>query len=225
MGSSTASLTTQLLKRGFRNCFIPGLTSLRPDLRMVGTAFTLRYVPAREDLDMSTDYNNETNIQRIAVETIEPGQVLVIDARSDVRAASFGHIIATRILRRGAAGLVSDGALRDSPSFRELSLPSYCRGVHATTSALVHHPADMNVPIACGGVLVMPGDVVVGDAEGVVIIPSNIAGDVAQAAYEQEGLEHFIWTKVDAGSSIKGVYPPDANTISEYAASQGSTDG
>ncbi|PJF20543.1 MAG: ribonuclease activity regulator RraA, partial [Phototrophicales bacterium] len=106
---STATLTTQLLKRGFRNTFIAGLTPLRPDLHMVGQAFTLRYVPTREDLDMAVDYNNDTNIQRLAVEQIGAGDVLMIDARSNVHAASFGHILATRIMMRGASGLVTDG--------------------------------------------------------------------------------------------------------------------
>lgn len=213
---STATLTSQLLKRGFRNTFIAGLTPTRPDKRMVGYAFTLRYVPAREDLDMQVDYDNNTNVQRLAVEAVGPEDVLVIDARGDVRAASFGHIIATRIMRRGAAGLVSDGALRDTPAFRDLDLPVYVKMAHATTSSVIHHPADMNVPIGCGGVLVMPGDVVVGDAEGVVVIPSHVAEEVAHAAYEQDLIEEFILEKVQAGSSIKRVYPPDENTRAEF---------
>ena len=219
--TSTATLTSQLLKRGFRNCFMPRLVALRPDLRMVGTAFTLRYVPTREDLDMRVDYDNSTNVQRLAVEAIEAGQVLVIDARQDVSAASFGHIISTRIMRRGAAGLVTDGALRDSHRIRELNLPVYCRGAHATTSALIHHPVDMNVPVGCGGVLVMPGDTLVGDAEGVVVIPAALTDEIAEAAAEQEALEEFVWQKVDAGSSIRGVYPPDAETRAEYERRRG----
>ncbi len=215
---STASLTTQLLKRGFRNTFIAGLTPLRPDLRMVGYAFTLRYVPAREDFDMSADYDNTRNVQRLAVEAIEPQQVLVIDARGDTRAASFGHIIGTRIMVRGAAGLVTDGGLRDTPAFRTLDLPAYIKAPHATTSSLIHHPVDMNVPIGCGGVLVVPGDVVVGDAEGVVIIPAQMAEEVAHATYEQDLLETFLQQKVANGASIRGVYPPNDATRAEYEA-------
>ena len=214
--TSTATLTSQLLQRGFRNTFISGLTPLRSDLHMVGTAFTLRYAPAREDIGIEVNYNNETNVQRLAVEAIEPQQVLVIDARQDIGAASFGHIIATRIMRRGAAGLVTDGALRDSDRFRGLELPAYCRAAHATTSSVIHHPVDMNVPIGCGGVLVMPDDVLVGDAEGVVVIPAAIADEVAHDAFEQEQLEEFIWQKVDAGDSIKGVYPPDDAVRAEF---------
>jgi regulator of RNase E activity RraA len=215
--TSTATLTSQLLKRGFRNTFLSGLQALRPDLRMVGYAFTLRYAPAREDVGFEVEYDNERNVQRLAVEAIGEEDVLVIDARGDTRAASFGHILATRIKNRGAAGMVSDGALRDTPAFREMEFPTYIKAPHATTSSVIHHPVDMNVPVGCGGVLVVPGDVVVGDAEGVVVIPAQVAESVARDAFEQERLERFILSRVQAGSSIKGVYPPDERTRAEYA--------
>lgn len=215
---STATLTSQLLKRGFRNTFVAGGIPLCPHLRLLGYAFTLRYAPAREDLDVNVEFDNETNVQRLAVEAIGPEEVLVIDARGELRAASFGHILATRIKTRGAAGLVTDGALRDTPAIARLELPSYCRGAHATTSAVIHHPADMNVPIGCGGVLVMPGDVVVGDAEGVVVIPRAHAEDVAAAAYEQERLEEFVTAKVAGGAGIRGVYPPGPDVLEEFDA-------
>jgi regulator of RNase E activity RraA len=213
---STASLTSQLLTRGFRSTFLAGLTPLRPDLRMVGYAFTLRYVPAREDRGMHVAYDNATNVQRLAVEAIGPGQVLVIDARGELSAASFGHIIATRILKRGAAGLVTDGALRDSDGFRRLGLPSYARGTHATTSSVTHHPIDMNVAIGCAGVLVEPGDLLIGDAEGVVVCPIAVAEDVVRAAFEQDRLEAFVLAKVEGGASLHGTYPADAETRREY---------
>ncbi len=213
---STATLTTQLLKRGFRNTFIAGLTPLRPDLRMVGRAFTLRYVPIREDLDKAVEYNNDNNIQRLAVEAVGEGDVLVIDARSNINAASFGHILATRIMMRGASGLVTDGGLRDTVGIQELELPVYTRLPHATTSVAVHHPVDMNVPIGCGEVYVQPGDIVVGDAEGVVIMPLSVANEVARDGYEQERLEEFLQQKVAQGSGIKGVYPPNSETLEEY---------
>ena len=213
---STATLTTQLLKRGFRNTFIAGLTPLRPDLRMVGRAFTLRYVPVREDLDMAVEYNNDNNIQRLAVEAVNEGDVLVIDARSNINAASFGHILATRIMMRGASGLVTDGALRDTVGIQKLDLPVYTRMPHATTSVAVHHPVDMNVPIGCGEVYVQPGDIVVGDAEGIVIMPVSVADEVAHDGYEQERLEEFLQEKVAQGSGIKGVYPPNEETRAEY---------
>jgi regulator of RNase E activity RraA len=213
---STATLTSQLLKRGFRNTFVSGCVPLCPHLRLLGYAFTLRYAPAREDLDV--DFDNDTNVQRLAVEAIGQDEVLVIDARGELRAASFGHILMTRVKMRGAAGLVTDGALRDTPAIARLELPSYCRGAHATTSAVIHHPADMNVPIGCGGVLVMPGDVVVGDAEGVVIIPRAHAEDVASAAYAQERLEEFVTGKVAGGAGIRGLYPPSDDVLEEFDA-------
>ena len=214
---STATLTTQLLNRGFKNTFLQGLSPLDPNSRMVGYAFTLRFVPAREDF-ADTMYDNTQNVQRIAVEAIDKDQVMVIDARGDIRAASFGHILGTRIKMRGAAGLVTDGALRDTPGFKELGLPTYIRAPHATMSFLIHHPLEMNVPIGCAGVLVLPGDVMVGDGEGVVAIPAQVAEEVAADAYEQERREEFFQMKVAQGASIQGVYPPNEETLAEYAA-------
>ncbi|MFK7805548.1 MAG: ribonuclease activity regulator RraA [Anaerolineae bacterium] len=212
--TSTATLTTQLINKGFQNTFLT-LDPLSPDKRMVGYAFTMRYVPVREDLT-DTQYNNTVNIQRVAVETIGPDEVMVIDARGDVRAASFGHILATRIQARGAAGLVTDGALRDTIGFKELGLPTYIKAPHATTSFVIHHPLEMQVPIGCAGVLIMPGDVIVGDGEGVVAIPAHVAEAVAHDGYEQEVREDFFQQKVAAGSPILGVYPPNEETEAEY---------
>lgn len=214
---STATLTSQLSKRGFRNTFLPGLYPLRPDLPMVGYAFTLRYVPMREDL-VDELYDNTKNVQRIAVESIGQDDILVIDARGDTRAATLGNILATRLLARGARGLVTDGALRDTPGYRALNLPAYVKAAHAATSFNIHHPLEINVPVGCSGVLVMPGDILVGDGEGVVAIPAKVAEAVAHDAFEQERLEEFIQQKVAGGASILGVYPPDDTTKAEYAA-------
>ncbi|MEZ4861065.1 MAG: ribonuclease activity regulator RraA [Caldilineaceae bacterium] len=214
---STATLTSQLSKRGFRNTFLQGLFPLRPDMRMVGYAFTLRYVPMREDL-VDELYDNTKNVQRVAVESVGKDDILVIDARGDVRAATLGNILATRLIARGARGLVTDGALRDTPGYRELDFPAYVKGAHAATSFMIHHPLEMNVPVGCAGVLIMPGDVLVGDAEGVVAIPAKVAEEVANDAYEQERLEEFIQQKVAGGASIIGVYPPNEATKAEYAA-------
>jgi len=217
---STATLATQLLRRGFRNCVLTGLVPLRPDLRMVGYAFTLRYVPAREDVAVRVEIDNATNIQRLAVEAIGRDEILVIDARGDIRAGSLGNILGTRLQRRGAAGIVTDGAVRDTPSFRELELPVYAAGSHASLASVIHYPADMNVPIGCGGVLIMPGDVLVGDAEAVVAIPRAITEEVAFDAFEQEQLEEFILAKIRDGAAIGGVYPPDEQTREEYRAAR-----
>jgi regulator of RNase E activity RraA len=213
---TTATLTSQLQKRGFANTFMYGVQPLRPDLRLAGYAFTLRYIPAREDLDPPGETDNRTSKQRIAVESVGAGDVLVIDARGDARAATLGDILATRIKQRGAAGIVTDGAFRDTPSIRTIELPTYTQGQSPYVSTRIHHPLEINVPIGCGGVAVLPGDVVVGDGEGVVVIPRAIAEDVVVAAYEQDQREEFILAKVQQGSSILGVYPPDEQTLREY---------
>ena len=212
---STATLTSQLDKHGFRSTFLQGLYPLRPDMRMVGYAFTLRYVPTREDL-VDELYDNTKNVQRLAVEQVEKDDVLVMDARGEVGAATLGNILATRLRARGAAGLVTDGALRDTPGYRKLDFPAYVQGAHAATSFKIHHPLEMNVPIGCAGVLIMPGDVIVGDGEGVVAIPARVAESVAHAAYEQEQIEEFIQQKIAGGASILGVYPPNEATKAEY---------
>lgn len=217
MTVSTATLTTQLMYRGLTNCFIPGLTSMRPDLRMVGTAFTLRYVPVRSELGDDIEYDNRTNVQRLAIEEVGEGEVLVIDARQESGAASIGEILTTRLLRRGVAGLVTDGPVRDGSGIRAIELPTYCRGSHATTSGRRHHPADMQVPIGCGGVLVRPGDVVVGDEDGVVIFPIELAEEVSAAAWEQQRLEDWIIKRIDAGETIVGTYPPSREALERYA--------
>lgn len=220
---STATLSSQLLKRGFRQLFMHGVMPLRPDLRLAGQAFTLRYIPAREDLERgsaSTDFDNTTNKQRVAVERVGPGDVLVIDARGDTRGATLGNILAARIKARGAAGIVTDGAFRDTPAIRAIDLPTYARGQHPNISFTVHHPVDIGVPIACGGVAVLPGDVIVGDGEGVIVIPRAVAEEVARDALEQERREEFILAKIEGGSSILGVYPPSEETLREYEAWQ-----
>ena len=215
---SAATITSQLLRRGFRNTFIQGLRPTRPDLRLVGYAFTLRYVPTREDVGFHVAYDNETNVQRLAVEAVEPGDVLVIDARGELGAASLGDILATRIAKRGAAGVVTDGCLRDTPGFAEIELPAYFRAPHASASSILHHHVEMNVPIGCGGVLVLPGDVIVGDAEGVVVIPAQLAEEVAHDALEQELAEEFVLERVRQGESIRGLYPLGEERRAEYEA-------
>jgi regulator of RNase E activity RraA len=217
---STATLTSQLLKRGFRNTFLTGVEPLRPDLRMVGYAFTLRFVPMREDLDHSGPVDNLTSAQRIAIESVGPGDVLVMDARGDVHSGTIGDILTTRMKVLGAVGVVTDGALRDRKGMQQTDLPSYAAATHGASSPTRHHPADINQPIGCAGVLVMPGDVVVGDADGVVVIPAAVAEEVAHAALEQEEMEAFVLKKIEAGASILGVYPPDEKTRAEYEASR-----
>jgi regulator of RNase E activity RraA len=213
---STATLTSQLQKHGFANTFMQGVLPLRPAMRLAGQAFTLRNIPAREDLEPPGETDNRTSKQRLAVESVGPGDVLVIDARGDVRAATLGDILAARIQQRGAAGIVTDGAFRDTPSIRTLDLATYAQGQSPYVSTRIHHPQDINVPIGCGGVAVLPGDLIVGDGEGVVVIPRAIAEEIVQAAFEQDEREKFIMSRIEQGASILGVYPPDAHTLAEY---------
>ncbi|MEV0419866.1 fumarylacetoacetate hydrolase family protein [Streptosporangium canum] len=202
---STATLSAQLRKRGIDHHFIEGVRPARPDLRMVGVARTLRYLPLREDV--FDEIGGGMNAQKRTVEEIRPGEVLVIEARGERGAGTLGDILALRALRRGAAGVVTDGGLRDSPSFAGLELPAYFAVAHAAVLGRRHVPMDSQIPVACGGVLVMPGDVLVGDAEGVVVIPPRLAAEVARDAARQEAEERFIYERVDEGASIDGLYP------------------
>jgi regulator of RNase E activity RraA len=218
--SSTATISSVLRKLGYNGMFLEGLRPLRPEMRMVGQAFTLRFVPTRPDLDPTGEFDNTTNKQRVAVESVGPGDVLVIEARNNTSAGTLGDILATRIWKRGAEGIVSDGAFRDTPGFSEIDLPTYSRAQNPNLSSAVHHPIEVNGPIVCAGVTVLPGDVIVGDAEGVIIIPFDIADDVAVQAHEQEQREEFIIGKIREGHSILGVYPPDEDTLAEYEKSK-----
>ena len=214
---STATLTTQLFKRGFRNVFIHGLRALNPRRdRVCGPAYTLRYIPAREDLDHIGVFEDRSHPQRVAIEQCPSGAVLMVDSRGDSLAASAGGILLARLMVRGAAGFVTDGGLRDTAEIGALDFPSYCRAASAPTNLIRHHAVGLNEPIGCGGVAVYPGDMVVGDGDGVVVIPAHLAAEVADASYEQERFEEFVVAKVKEGRSIFGLYPPDEATRAEY---------
>jgi regulator of RNase E activity RraA len=213
MGVSTATLCTALFKRGLRNQFIQDVRPVRgldskalPN--MVGPAFTLRYIPAREDLNPITVFQNREHPQRKAVEDCPAGAVFVIDSRKDARAASAGSILITRLMKRGVAGVVTDGGFRDAPDIARLDFPAYHHRPSAPTNLTLHQALDSNVPIGCGDVAVWPGDVVVGDGEGVVIIPAHIADEVATEAVEMTAFEDFVTEQVLQGRSILGLYPP-----------------
>lgn len=213
---STATLCTALFKRGLRNQFLQDVHPLNPNAAtMVGEAFTLRYIPAREDLNPLTVFQDRGHPQRKAVEECPPGAVLVIDSRKDARAASAGSILVSRLMKRGVAGVVTDGGFRDSPEIAQLAMPAYHHRPSAPTNLTLHQALDINVPIGCGDVAVWPGDVVVGDGEGVVIIPAGIADAIAEEAVEMTAFEDFVTERVLDGQSILGLYPPtdEANKI------------
>ncbi|RDJ25423.1 ribonuclease activity regulator RraA [Bosea caraganae] len=216
---STATLTTALFKRGFRNAFIQDVRPVGANApRMVGEAYTLRYIPAREDLDHLGVFADVEHPQRKGVEACPPGHVMVIDSRKDPRAASAGAILVTRLMQRGVAGIVTDGGFRDSPDIGALPFPSYHTRPSAPTNLIRHHAADLNVPIACGDVAVYPGDIVVGDGEGVCVLPAHVANEVAEEAYEQTAYEDYVEERVRAGDSIFGLYPANEATKAAFAA-------
>ncbi len=214
---SGATLSTQLFKRGLRNQVLQGVSRLTPGApTMVGEAFTLRNIPAREDIDHAGVYENPEHPQRKAIEIAPAGSVLMIDCRGDARAASAGGILAQRLMVRGVAGLVTDGGLRDTPEIAARAFPVYCKAASAPISLIGHHAVDLNVPIACGGVGVYPGDVIVGDAESVVVIPAALADEVARDAFEQERIERFVLAEIAGGRSLPGTYPPNEATRQRY---------
>ena len=221
---STATLCTALFKRGLRNQFIQDVRPVNTDLtakqpNMVGPAFTLRYIPAREDLNPITVFQDRTHPQRVAVEQCPPGAVMVFDSRKDARAASAGSILISRLMVRGCAGAVTDGGFRDSPEIAALPFPCYHQRPSAPTNLTLHQALDINVPIGCGDVAVWPGDVMVGDKEGVIVIPAHIADEIATEAVEMTAFEDFVTAKVLQGRSILGLYPPiDEQSRTDFAA-------
>ena len=216
---STATITTALFKRGLRNQMIQDVVPLDPSKpTMVGEAFTLRYIPAREDLNPITVFQDREHPQRKGIEICPPGAVFVIDSRRDARAASAGAILATRLMKRGVAGLVTDGGLRDAAEIANLDMPSFHVRPSAPTNLTRHQAVDTNVPIACGDAPVFPGDVIVGDSDGVVVIPAHLADEIAQEGTEMTAFEDFVMEKVHEGRSILGLYPPtDPQTNADFA--------
>ena len=215
---STATICTALFKRGLRNQMIQGVMPLGASSRMVGEAFTLRYMPAREDRNPVSVFQNPEHPQRKAVEDCPPGAVMVIDSRKDPRAASAGSILVSRMMVRGCAGIVTDGGFRDSPEIAEMAMPAYHARPSAPTNLTVHEAIGINEPIGCGDAPVFPGDVIVGDGEGVVVIPAEIAGEIADEATEMTVFEDFVAERVLAGETIIGLYPATRDdTVAAFA--------
>ncbi|TGS14375.1 ribonuclease activity regulator RraA [Mesorhizobium sp. M2E.F.Ca.ET.209.01.1.1] len=205
---STASIATALYKRGLRNQFIQGVVPVAPKQdNMVGPAFTLRYIPAREDRNPITVFRNPEHPQRVAMETCPPGHVLVMDARKDARAATAGSILITRLALRGAAGVVSDGGFRDAEGIGALDMPAYYARPSAPTNLTHHEALDINVPISCGDAPIFPGDVLVGDKDGVMVVPAHLADEIAEECTGMESFEDFVLEEVRGGASIIGLYP------------------
>lgn len=217
---STATITTALFKRGLRNQMIQDVQPLDPEKpTMVGEAFTLRYIPAREDLNPISVFQDRAHPQRKAVEECPEGHVFVIDSRKDPRAASAGSILVTRLMKRGVAGIVTDGGFRDAAEIAKLDIPSFHHRPSAPTNLTFHQALDINVPIGCGDAPVWPGDVIVGDTDGVVVIPAAIADEIADETVEMTAFEDFVTEKVHEGRSILGLYPAtDPQTQTDFNA-------
>lgn len=214
---SVATLTTQMLKRGFRNVFMQGVRPLHSGgATMVGEACTLRYIPSREDLDPIEALSDPEHPQRKVIETIPADRVLVVDCRGDGSAAAIGAILIARLKARRAAGFVCDGGIRDMAGAIEAGLPFYGAAASAPPNITRHHAVDIDLPIGCGGVPVFPGDIVVGDRDGVVVLPAHLAEDVAAAAFQQERLEEFLMSEIRSGRPLTGTYPPNEETLRRF---------
>lgn len=213
---ATATITGHLQGRGIRNVFLSGLKPTRPEMRMLGYALTLRYLPLRED--RRKELAGGINPQRQASEYCGPDDIIVMEARGVADAGTIGDIFALRAQRRGAAGVITDGALRDTPAIQQMEFPVYHQSSHAATWGRHHMPLACNVPIACAGVAIFPGDILVGDGEGVVVIPPAIVEEVARACHAQELEEEFALQRVDAGESTIGLFPLADDRRSEFEA-------
>lgn len=217
--ASTASIATILHKHGLRNQYVQGVKMIGSDDRvMVGPAFTLRYIPAREDIDTVSVFQDPKHPQRVAVEEVPPGHVLVMDCRQDASAASGGSILFTRLDVRGCAGVVTDAGVRDAAAIGELAMPCFAACASAPTNLSRHHAVDINVPIGCGGAPVYPGDIMLGDADGVIVIPAHLVDDIAKEVEPMEAFEDFALREVRAGRPVIGTYPANDATLERYAA-------
>jgi regulator of RNase E activity RraA len=216
--ASVATICTALFKRGLKNQFIQDVYPLNPNLpNMVGFAYTVRYIPAREDLNTLEVFKNPEHPQRVAIEECPKDYVLIFDSRKDPRAASAGAILITRLMVNGCAGVVTDGGFRDSDEIKNLQIPSYHNRPSSPTNLTLHQAIDINVPIGCGDAAVWPGDLLVGDKEGVVVVPANITEEIANEVNPMTIYEDYVIDKVRNGSSIKGLYPlTDENEKKTY---------
>jgi len=217
---STATLTTVLLKKGLRNVWLRGTRPLRPGQpRMVGPAFTLRFVPAREDLATPASWSSPIST-RAAIEAMPEGAVAVVDAMGVTDAGIFGDILCARMAKRGVAALVTDGVVRDLAGVLGTGLPIWCQGEAAPPSVAGLTFVDWGRPIGCGGVAVMPDDVIVADRDGAVLIPAALLDAVLAEAPEQERMEAWIMGEVDRGLPLPGLYPMNAETKARYEATR-----
>jgi regulator of RNase E activity RraA len=217
-GVSTATITTVLLKKGLRNVWMRGTKPIRAGQpRLIGRAFTLRFVPSREDLATPESWSSPIST-RAAIEAMPDGCITVVDAMGVTDAGIFGDILCARMAKKGVAGLVTDGVVRDLAGVLGTGLPVWCQGAAAPASVAGLTFVAWQEPIGCGGVAVFPDDIIMVDDDGAVVIPQKLVADVAAAAAEQERLEAWIMTQVEAGTALPGLYPPNAENKARYEA-------
>lgn len=215
---TTATLTTVLLKKGLRNVWIRGSKPLRPDQkRVVGPAFTLRFIPMREDLATPESWSSPKST-RAAIEDMAEGCVAIVDSMGITHAGIFGDILCARMKKRNVSALITDGVLRDVAGVLGTNLDVWCNGVAAPPSVAGLTFVDWNEPIGCGGVAVFPGDIIVADDDGAVVIPQAILNDVVAESVEQERLEGWIMSEVARGIALPGLYPPNDEAKERYRA-------
>ena len=218
----TAGLSSQLRKRGHHHCFIDGVSANLPGTKIVGTARTLRFVPAREDLFKT--HGGGYNAQKRLFDAVGDGEIIVIEARGDATTGTLGDILALRAQARGAAGVVTDGGVRDFDEVARIGLPVFSQGAHPSVLGRKHVPWELDVTIGCGGAAVQPGDIIVGDGDGVIVIPPSIAAEVVDATLAQEDEDAWIAEQVEAGHPVDGLFPMNAEWRAKYEASR-TTDG
>lgn len=215
--SGAANISNCLLKRGLRNTFLLRLQPLDPAQPvLIGQAFTVRFIPAREDLDSMALYQRDDSLHRRAIEECPPDAVLVMSTGNDTRVSCMGDMMALRLKMRGVAGVVTDGGFRDSPGIRTTGLPCFQRLSSGPATPITLHPVEFNTPIGCAGVAVYPGDILVGDCEGVVCIPRHLADEVAEEAYAAVEYEEFVSAHLKRGRSIFGLFPATPESKIEY---------
>ena len=211
---SVATIATALYKRGLRHQVVQNVHPVAPKgQNMVGPAFTLRYMPAREDRNQLVEFRNPKHPQRHAIETCPPGHVLIMDSRGKAEAASAGDILITRLMMRGAAGVVTDGGFRDAMRIGELEMPAYHQRPASPTNLTINEAIEINGPIGCGEAPVFPGDVVVGDDDSVIIVPAHLADEIADETTDMTAYEDFVVEQVQAGETIIGLYPATNDAV------------
>lgn len=223
VAAPTAGLSAQLRKRGLHACFIDGVSANLPGAKIVGTAKTLRFVPAREDLFAS--HGGGYNAQKRCFDAVDEGEIIVIEARGDATTGTLGDILALRAKARRAAGVVTDGGVRDFAAVAEIGLPVFSQGAHPSVLGRKHVPWDVDVTIACGGATVQPGDIIVGDSDGVIVIPPSLVEEVVDATLAQEDEDAWIAEQVEAGHPVDGLFPMNAAWRAKYEAATGTQDG